>query len=302
MTPLAEHQFEILADETATEGVVFGIGAPISLDEEGFDPGETEWLTQDGQNGRRGTAAFGRDVLAGRTWSWETHTDQQDVASAVAAMEALDAAWTPEDVAQNPGSLSVIRYRLAGRTRRVYGRPRRFVAPPSNLILSGFIPMSHDFKCVDPYTYDDEESVAQLPYVAGATGGGVTLPAVMPLRMASNEGTGVGQVEIGGTKRAYPVIRFQGPWIDPSLTTDDWTVRWKGSIPANGWVEIDTRPWRLTVTNQAGASVFGTFDRRTALEDIWFAPGKKAQISLGGSAPGGSALATVRWRNAHKGY
>ena len=76
MTVLADYQFEILPTPEAATGFVFGIGASVSLNDGGFDPGETTWTTQDQSNDRRGVVGFGRDVKGPRTWVWGTHTDQ----------------------------------------------------------------------------------------------------------------------------------------------------------------------------------------------------------------------------------
>lgn len=297
MTALKEHQFEILPTAEANDGFVFGIGAEVSLDEDGFDPGEAEWLTQDGQNTRRGVRGFGRDVRGARTWIWATHTDQEDVETAVDVLDRFSAAWSPEALVRDPGALTAVRYRLAGRDRRVFGRPRRFSAPPTNRILGGYVPITHDFDLVDSYTYDDVESSVAIPYSTSTSGGGFTLPATMPLATQATEGVGSGQITIGGRARAYPVIRFSGPWTNPSMTTDHWTLRWTGEIGPNGWVEIDTRPWALTVLDQDGSSAVGGLSRATWLEDIWFAPQSQPGISLSGSAASGGAVATLRWRN-----
>lgn len=297
MTALKDHQFEILPTSDAADGFVWGIGADVSLDEEGFDPGEQEWLTQDGQNTRRGVVGFGRDVLGAKTWTWESHTDQEDVETAVNVLDRFSAAWSPESLARTPGALTAVRYRLAGRDRRVFGRPRRYAAPPTNLILNGYVPVTHDFQCVDSFTYDDVESSAEILYASSAEGGGFVLPAQLPVTTMPSAGNGSGQLTVGGTARAYPVIRFNGPWTNPVMTTDDWTLRWTGEIGPNAWVEIDARPWALTVKDQSGASAVEGLSRRTWLEDLWFAAGSQPQISLDGVAASGGASATVRWRN-----
>lgn len=307
MTELKDHQFEILPSADANDGFVFGIGADVSLDAEGFDPGETSWLTQDKSNGRRGVNAFGRDVPGPKVWSWQTHTDQVDVESAVDVLERFTNAWQPED-ALIPGWQTAVRYRLAGRDRRIFGRPRRFAAPPTNLILNGFVPIDHDFQLVDAYTYDDLESSVEIAYSSSVEDGGFTFPVTFPIQTMPSTGTGGGRIFVGGTARAYPRVRFNGPWVNPGLRSDDWTLAWNGTVPASGWIEIDCRPWGLTVLNQDGASVVGGdgsasstgLDRRTWLEDCWFAPGSKPVLTLGGIAPSGSASATVAWRNTHK--
>jgi hypothetical protein len=297
VTALKEHQFEILPSADAMDGFVFGIGAEVSLDEDGFDPGEAGWLSQDGQNTRRGVRGFGRDVRDAKTWIWSTHTDQEDVETAADVLDRFSAAWSPEDLARQPGALTAVRYRLAGRDRRVFGRPRRFSAPPTNRILGGYVPITHDFDLVDSFTYDDVESSVAIPYSTSTSGGGFTLPAVMPIATQATEGVGSGQLTIGGRARAYPIIRFSGPWTNPSMTTDHWTLRWTGEIGPNGWVEIDARPWALTVLDQDGASAVEGLSRATWLEDIWFAAQSQPGISLSGSAASGGAVATVRWRN-----
>lgn len=297
MTELKEHQFEILPSTEASEGFVFGIGAEVSVNGEGgFDPGEKDALIQDGQNTRRGIRSFGRDVPGAATWLWESHTDREDVKGAVDTLERFSAAWQPYE-AQNPGWVTAVRYRLAGRTRRVFGRPRRFAAPPTNLILDGMVPVTHDFACVDSYTYDDAPSGAVIPFSSGAVGGGFSFPSNFPVATKLSDGNGAQQINVGGNARAYPVIRLYGPWTNPSIGTSDWEIRWTGSIPASGWLEIDARPWMLTVLDQGGASQAGGLDRRTWLEDVWFAPKTQPMLNLGGYAPGGAAQASVTWRN-----
>lgn len=297
MTVLKDYQFEILPGPDATDGFVFGIGAAVSLNDGGFDPGELETITQDSQNTRRGVNAFGRDVPGAKTWVWESHTDQDDAESAVAVLEDMSAAWQPYE-AEQPGWVTAVRYRLAGRDRRVFGRPRRYAAPPTNLILNGMVPVTHDFTCVDSRTYDDIESSAEIPYSSGATGGGFSFATSFPLGIEASEGVGAQQIAVGGNARTFPVIRFNGPWVNPSIDTGQWRLSWKGTVPASGWVEIDCRPWKLTVLNQSGASVVGGLTRTTWLEDCWFAPKSRPTLMLGGTSSAGSATASVRWRNA----
>lgn len=300
MTILADHQFEILPSEDAADGFVFGIGAEVSVNDGGFDPGEVDWQTQDTKNTRRGVTSFGRDVPGAKTWAWESHANGDDVYQAVDILERFADAWMLEDLALQPGEQTCLRYQLAGRARRIYGRPRRYAAPPTNQILNGYTDVSHDFSTVDSYTYDDVESSITIPYISTSLGGGIVLPAVMPVIMEASNGNGGGQVNVSGTAKAYPIIRFNGPWVNPSMTTDHWTLAWTGSIPNGDYVEIDARPWALTVLNSLGASQVGGIDRRTWLEDIWFAPNSAPQISLGGVASSGSATATLRWRNTWK--
>lgn len=299
MTELLNHQFEILPTDDALNGFVFGIHASVSVDGPGFDPGENNWITQDGQNSRRGVAAFGRDIPGPKTWTWSSHVNEDDIESALATLDEFDAAWHPEELARTPGALTAIRYRIGNRYRRVFGRPRRFAAPPSNLILSGYVPVTHDFQCVDSYTYDDEESMVVLTLNSGASGGGLTLPTTFPAAIAVPEDlSGINQVVVGGRARAYPIIRFDGPWTNPLLETDDWTLRLNTEIPDTGWINVDTRPWKLTVLDHNGASRVGALPHNTWLEDCYFGANTQPQLRVGGSSAGGQA--TIRWRNTWK--
>lgn len=299
-TVLADKQFEILPTEDASTGFVFGKGADVSINDEGWDPGQAEWLTQDTENTRRGVKAFGRDVQSARQWVWESHVDKYDEDEAIDTLEAFAAAWSPDELVEQSGAVTALRYSFRGRTRRIFGRPRRFAAPPSNRVMSGYVPITHDFDCVDHLTYDDDESMAMIPFNSEVAEGGWTFPAAFPLITVSAQGIGETQLAVGGNARTYPVIRFNGPWVEPSMSTPDWTVAWMGSLSAGEWVEIDARPWKLTVLNQSGASVVGDLYRRTWLEDIYLKPGTQPQVTLDGFSSSGTASATVRWRNAWK--
>lgn len=297
MTILQEHQFEILPNLSATDGFVFGADARVGVNEDGFDPGETEWLSQDKQNSRRGVNGFGRDVKVAKTWVWESYVNAGRVADAVQTIEDFEGAWGPDEIMMTPGAVTAVRYQLAGRTRRIYGRPRRFAAPPTNEILVGKVDITHDFALVDAHTYDDVASSANVLFNSSAPAGGFILPAAPPLVSLPGSTNGNGSVYVGGNARAYPKIRLNGAWVNPTISTPDWTIKWTGTIPTLGWIEIDTRPWQLTVLDQAGASQVKGLARQTYLEDIYFKPKTINQVTLGGAAPTGTASAYISWRN-----
>ena len=300
MTALSDYQFEILPDESSADGFVFGLGAQVAVNPDGFDPGEVSWITQDSSNTRRGINAFGRDIPGARTWSWEGFLDGEDDIDALAIAEAFSSAWMPEELVKTPGALVPLRYRLAGRDRRIFGRPRRLSIPPTNLILNGYSDTSFDFQLVDGFSYDDLESSVNVPYSSSASGGGVTLPVVLPALLGASTGSGVSQISVLGNRRTYPIIRFNGPWTNPVINFGIWSLAWNGSIPSGQWVEIDCRPWKLSVLNQSGASVVDGLPPSMFLEDCYFPPNTQPQVALAGSAPGGGASALVRWRNSWK--
>lgn len=297
MTELAEMQFELLPSVGASDGFVFGIGSEVSVDDGGFVPGGNDWFTQDADNPTRGSTAFGRDHLKGPTWAWSLHVNRSDKYQAVDTLDRFATAWRSESVVENPGLVVPIRYRLANRVRRVYGRPRRYDAPPSNLILSGYVPVTVDFKCIDPYTYDDSEKTLTLSLQQGSEGG-FTFPTVFPAQTLP-VGTQADQAVVGGTARAHPVVRFNGPVAMPSLETDDWSLSLDMEIAAGQYVVIDTRPWPSPTALLNGvSSVAGFLGRRQWLSRASFTPGRHEMLFRGASSTGG-AECLVTWRDTY---
>lgn len=299
-TTLADYQFEILPDSGSTSGVPFGIGLNVSLDDGGWDPGENEWQTQDGTNQVNGATAFGNDVLLGPTWAWAMHVNRDDPTTALTSLNELSKAWRARDIVERPGKMSVMRYRLAGRDRRVYGRPRRWAAPPNNRILGGLIPIAATFKLADAYTYDDLSQSTTIPFALTSTGG-FTFPVTFPATTLPG-GQRQGLITVGGDVAAFPVIRINGPISAPMVKCDNtWTLSMPAlSLLAGQWVEIDTRPWAQSVLRNGLYSEAGKLARRIRLRDLRLTPGNH-DISFSGVSVEGTATCAVTWRNTYDG-
>ena len=295
-TTLNEMQFELLPSETAAAGEVFGLGRDVSVDEDGFVPGSTDWAVQDQDNPTRGGTAFGRDRLLGPTWAWDLFVNEQDVISARRTLGRFAAAWRALHIRETPGEVIPLRYRMGDEVRRIYGRPRALEAPPNNMILSGFVPIQCDFKAVDGFTYDDVEQTLVLGLSQGSEGGFI-FPVTFPVDTLP-VGSQQGQAVVGGDAPTYPVVRFNGPVSTPMLITPEWTLRLDLSIPANQYVEVDLRPWRLTALLNGTGSVAGKLNARTRLSDLKLNPGRH-NLTFRGTSSTGSATCTVRWASAH---
>lgn len=298
-----DYNFELLPSVEALEGFAFGIHTEVSLDGDGFAPGATEWAVQDSEDPRNGTTMFGRDRLLGPTWSWQLHVNRDDAIEARDTLARFRTAWHALHIRNTPGAVIPLRYKLeGGPARRIYGRPRRFDAPPANQILSGYVPVSVDFKCVDGFTYDDE--MTQVEMLLGEelddptqdTGGGFIFPAIFPVQTLPPTRQRQ-QIVIGGDAPAYPVVRFNGPIVNPGLITDDWRLTLDYTIPAGQYVEIDLRPWRQTVLLNGSTSLAGRLGRRQRLSRIAFNPGRFEARFVGFSSS--SASCTVRWAATH---
>lgn len=293
-----DFNFELLPSEAATTGTLFGIGQDVSLDDGGFAPGSTDWLTQDSESSQNGTTSFGRDKLLGPSWSWQLHVNRDDDVEALASLGTFKAAWNALHIRDTPGAVIPLRYKLAGRVRRIYGRPRRFESTPTNTILGGHLPLSVDFKCVDGFTYDDAMTAVVLQIGTDLededvdTGGGFIFPLTLP-QVTLPPTRRQAQLVVGGDSPAYPIVRFNGPVVNPSLVTDDWTLSLTYTIPDGQYVEIDTRPWKQTALLNGTASVAGALGRRTRMHKIVFNPGNFEAKFVGFSS--GVATCSVKW-------
>lgn len=296
MSSLEEMQFELLPSLSAEDGFVFGIGASVSVDDGGFLPGDDNWENQNEANPRRGGVSFGRDRLSGPTHGWDLHVNETSVKTAKQTLGAFKTAWRALHIRNTPGAVLPVRYRLGEEVRRFYGRPYRLSAPPDNLILSGYVPITCDFQAVDGFFYDDEEQSVTLGLAQGSEGG-FTFPITFPVTSLPT-GLGGDQAVVGGDAPTYPIVRFNGPVENPSLESNDWTLALDRTLGLGEYVEIDLRPWAISVLLNGQASVAGDLRRRTYLADMAFDPGRHELIYRGSSLSSYSTC-EVRWSNAH---
>ena len=294
-TTLNEMQFEILPHAEADSGVLFGIGCDVSINEDGFKPGGPDWYTEDSENPLNGATQFGADHLLGPSWQWDLHVNRDQVANATKTLGELATAWRGQMVRSEIGAVLCIRYQLAGRVRRIYGRPRRFEYSPNNQILNGMIPVAADFKCADANTYDDEWSSTVAALEITPTGG-LVFPTIFPSTSLPGGSRDTAFV-VDGDAETYPIIRFDGPITNPSIETADWSIALDITLNDGEFVEIDTRPWVNTVLMNGSVNASGALGKRQWLSNIRLQPGPFDFVYRGSAASAG-ATCEVRWRSA----
>lgn len=282
MTVLQDHQFEILTNEDSASGVPFGMGQPISCLPEGFDTGQLAPAVQDVQDPQSGAIRFGRNVIPGNLWTWSLFVNQHSELDALDALDDLQTAWRDSVLTDKLGGVSVLRYQIAGRVRRVFGQARRFAAPPTNLLLAGMVNVTCDFQLSDSLYYGDTLETDTLDLVAESSGG-VVYPVVYPLTGLPS-GNNEGELFVGGKVATWPIIRITGPVTDPELITPGWTLKLLTTIEEDDWIEIDTRPWARTVLNQDGQSVAGIMDPKVRMRTMSIQPGNQSFAYRGSSA------------------
>lgn len=292
-TTLDEHQFELLREDADT-GVPFGIGLPVSCNADGFDPGSNDWLIQDQDDPFSGATRMGRDVRTGSTFTWSLHVNDTEEPGALDALDDLQDIWTPDDL--EGGEVMVLRYRVGGRDRRVYGRPRRFAASLDNRILSGMIPVTADFKRVDPLFYADSPESATLG-LAYTSSGGFVFPVTFPV-LTQPGGYQTGQAYVSGRRKTWPIIRVNGPVVNPQIQTLNWDLNLTLTLNEGHYVEIDTRPWKRTVTLDGISAIPGALNAKTRLRDLFLTPGPQA-FGFRGISGTGTGSATISWYPAY---
>lgn len=291
-----EHQFEIMYGSASQNGYKFGLGLPLAVEASGFKPAGISWNTQDTTNHRTGMTRFGRDTRKPEAWTWDMFVNRADAIEATEVIESFARGWGMDTVFGRPAQVQRLRYTIAGRTRCIFGRPRRLSTTPDNFIMAGRMLVGAEFMPVDTYTYDEVEEKATVTYNPTSSGGGWTFPAVFPVDSISSIGSSSGVVGVGGNTRTYPVLTIRGPISTPEVVTAGWKLSWNGSLTQNDVLVIDTRPWVANVTLN-GVQALDKLPANQWLEDCYLDTGQVGFRLEGASATGGATL-DLTWRNA----
>lgn len=289
MSTLEDFQFEL-------DGYVFGNGLPIFVDEDGFDPGDMDWAVQDTQNAINGSTMFGRDVTTASTWTFALHTNTETPEDALAELDAMGAVWLQEQ--EDSRAVNALRYCLGGRTRVVYGRPRKFTYKMNNRFLSGYVPPMATFVRADSLHYDDTPKQLDLK-IAPSIAGGFVFPTAWPITFdRPADFVNPSAVVVGGTGKTAPIVTFYGPVTNPSIQIGDFLLALDGSIGEGGSVEVDMRPWAQTVKRRGNAAAV-RLGRDVRLARGRLAPGSYDALFRGTDTTG-MARCRVVWRDAWK--
>lgn len=279
-------------------GVEFGGDEPIQV--EAFVPGGPTFRSQTVERGMSDGLMVGRDFLGGATWSFDLFTDVDDYGEALDLADRFTAAWTDEAVRLEPGRAAPLRYFMADRWRRVYGRPTGVTPPDGGLLTSmGRGEFNAEFNVIDPLYYSDDEHTATVRLVPPSRLDGLTTPLTTPL---TTGGSGVasapGTFAVGGRASTGVLIEVNGPVSDAWVEAAGWRVELVGPVAEGETVTIDARPW-VRATRRGFTPVSGTLSARTNLTRVALTPGTH-QLLFGGHSPTGNATATLKWRNAWK--
>src|SRR5699024_5748114 len=124
-----------------------------------------------------------------------------------------------------PGHVMSLRYEIAGRWRRVVGRPRRFRESSSpSTRAAGLIDITCTFQLSDPRSFSADPSGEVSLTLVPESSGGLVAPLVSPLTTTRRGGVRAGVVDNPGDAPSPVVVTFYGPVANPKVYGDGWEV------------------------------------------------------------------------------
>lgn len=298
---LRDGQHELVSDDGAlsllfgTEDTSYQTTAYPVIGSSGDRNGDVQRFREDG-------IGFGEDFEGAKTATFEIAvlTDRA-VDPHVAGSDALsdfEYVWKHRSLRNKSTRYAVLRSQLVpGRTRRAYGRPRRYAEAAGRLTRKGMTPIVCDFVAEDGRWYDDAAQVVSASLVSPVDGG-LIAPLVTPLTSIPAT-SGASAMTVRGKKDTWPVVTFHGPVTNPSLDFGPFTIGLTTTIPDGQTVTVDTRPWVRKVTRSDGASLAGALTHDTPpLRKCLLDPGTYQLVYIGTDQTG-TSYAEVSWRNAY---
>lgn len=301
LATLPEASFEL-------DGYAFGgLGSTVTI--QNVDFGTPDITTHDTSRPRADGLMFGRDWRGGRLISFELTVLTEYTSPAVSGyggygtataldeLGRLERAFLADAVRGMPGATSMLRYRLGGRQRVVFGRGRK-CASQTGMATLGRIPVTCEFQCADHLIYDDQQYTNLVGYVPPPAGG-LTWPITFPWSTIT-VGYSPGTITVNGNVDTWLPVVIHGPISHPSVAwVGGWTVALDLNLLADQWVIIDPRPWSRGVRLNNGTNVAGALTVDSPrLSEIRVPPGE-VEIVLAGQDATGTSSMTLVWRGAY---
>lgn len=279
--------------EFEINGYRFGAGHPIRI--RGLQTQGLRWRPQDQDNPIGDGMNFGVDYATPNDLQLQIRVHGNNPDERFAALEEFRTAWQSDPSRSTSGALSVLRYARAGKTRRVYGRPRGDDVDEGALWSYQLAEGTASFTRSSHLFFDDHaQQSARLTLHASETGG-LVFPIVFPWGTLPG-GPRRGQVHVGGSAPAPATVLIHGPVTDPVVTSGGWQVGFTGMrLAYDQSVTVDAMAG--TVLRSDGASLAGKLTRNTFLADVRMRPGAQ-EITYQGDDPTGTSWAEVSWHPA----
>lgn len=292
MTLTADWQFDL-------DGYLFGPGTGVTVVE--FEPGDLGIRAQDQLSAFGDHRIFGVDRWSASPWTFELAIRERTADDAIGVLASLRSAW---DVAarSTPQAVVPLGYRLAGRDRVLFGRPRQFTPVLKDLVF-GQIPVLADFQPAHLGSFDATEQGSSLTLGASELGGdGVAFPVTFSFlwggTVASPRHT---TINVGGARDTHLTATITAGVefvTDPYVIVSGQTVQLEGTLGPSQQAVVRGTPWDAGVFQADGTASSLTLSAGSRLADLTVAPGQH-EVSFGGIDGSGTATCDVSWRHAH---
>ncbi|MEU2968958.1 hypothetical protein ABZ687_28775 [Streptomyces ardesiacus] len=223
-------------------------------------------------------------------------------------VDMLRQAWRADSVRDRAGGVAWLRHTtVGGRTRMLYGRPRKFAVGHSRLTRQGYTPVVCDFVSIDDRFYDATESAQDLwglrwVGVPGRPG----RPADAGPGVTDSKTTAV--IKQKGRVATHPYVRVYGPCKNPKVTlVGVWEAQLSLELKSTSeYVQIDPRPFARSVMHYKSGSSSSVADKLTRssprLAEMVIPPGqwtaKLAYTNAAVTTTTGPRV-EIRWRDAY---
>lgn len=264
---------------------------PIYVQE--FDPGKTEHQDEDVLNPLDGTLMMGRDRVVPPKWEFKLGMGDFTKGPALRSLGELMRVWQVPQT--EPGVVFPLKYKLDGRVRQVFGRPRPFSFNPEMLVNVGYVVAVAGFHLQDAQYYDIVRQSVQLRMLAQPVGSGFTAPFLVPIMTDAGQGRAGFAVNNGSAPAPF-TLRINGPVGNPKVSGPGWFLHLNRSIAEKDWVEVDTRAF--TVRTRGGADIPGSLTRSSRLLSARLKPGRN-EIIFEGVDPTGISNINLSWFDAY---
>lgn len=251
--------------------------------------------TQDRYNPRGDSVFLGRDFRSPPKWVFGLHVGHGPQDEVLRQLSSVARVW--HNAPRGPGEESVLRYRVGGETRRIYGRARNFHPDPVDFFSLGRLLATAEFHAREVVQYSDTENTVTVGLIPVSSGG-----IVSPLRSPMTTVAGAqrqGLVTVGGDVPAPVEVTFKGPVNNPVASSTGWQIGLSTSIAYDQSVTVNSRTG--TVTRSDGANLAGALTRRTYLPEARLRPGAR-ELVFSGTDQTGTATCTLRWRDTFYGF
>jgi hypothetical protein len=295
---IADYEFVLVDPVTNTMNPFVPFGGSQAISGK-FAPGGFEVADQDQSAVLGDYRMFGTDRHAPPTWAWSLFTQSETPADALDWYDVFKSVWDNK-VRNSPEQVLALRYQVAGRTRRVHGRPRR-ITPVYDDLRIGKIRIECDMALSEDVYYDEAENAIQAGLSAAGTSisAGIILPQALPWHFTQPATPVTKQAIITGSESTWIDVDFYGPSVNPWVKIGNLTWGLVGSLDLGQKVTLSGKPWNMGVWRNDGTNLPGLLDPRARLSALQISPGTYS-VQYGAWDSTGNSYVVLRWRNAYQ--